>query len=145
MLGPMEDALTDAANALAPSQRARVEVAQRNGLRLQRLVNTLLDLSRVEASRIQAVFRPTDLAVFTADIASCFRSACEKAGLSLALHVSALAEPVFVDREMREKIVLNLVSNAFKFTFEANRRIRDGGEWPGGAARERHRDRHSRV
>jgi signal transduction histidine kinase len=118
MLGPLEDALADAANALGPSQRGRIELAQRNGLRLQKLVNTLLDFSRVEAGRVQAVYQPTALAAFTADIAAAFRSACEKAGLTLTIHASPLAEPVFVDREMWEKIVLNLVSNAFKFTFK---------------------------
>ncbi len=82
------------------------------------MVNALLDFSRVEAGRIQAVYRPTDLAAFTADIASSFRSACEKAGLSLTIDAPPLSGPVFVDREMWEKIVLNLVSNAFKFTFE---------------------------
>jgi signal transduction histidine kinase len=118
MLGPLEDALADAANALGPSQRRRIELAQRNGLRLQRLVNTLLDFSRVEAGRIRAVYQPTALAAFTADIASSFRSACERAGLTLTIYASPLAERVFVDREMWEKIVLNLLSNAFKFTFE---------------------------
>ncbi len=73
---------------------------------------------RVEAGRVQAVYRQTDLAAFTADIASGFRSACEKAGLSLTIRASPLSGPVFVDREMWEKIVLNLVSNAFKFTLE---------------------------
>jgi signal transduction histidine kinase/DNA-binding response OmpR family regulator len=118
MLGPLEDALADAANALGPSQRRCIELAQRNALRLQKLVNTLLDFSRVEAGRIQAVYQPTALAAFTADIAASFRSACERAGLTLTIHAPPLAEPVFVDREMWEKIVLNLVSNAFKFTFE---------------------------
>jgi signal transduction histidine kinase len=58
MLGPLEDPT----NALGPSQRRRIELAHRNGLRLQRLVNTLLDFSRVEAGRIQAVYQPTALA-----------------------------------------------------------------------------------
>ena len=118
MLGPLEDVLADPANDLGRSQRRRIELAQRNALRLHRLVNALLDFSRVEAGRIQAVYQPTALAAFTADIASNFRSACEKAGLTLTIHASPLAERVFVDREMWEKIVLNLLSNAFKFTFE---------------------------
>ena len=55
-------------------------MVQRNGLRLQKLVNALLDFSRVEAGRIQAVYQPTDLASLTHDLASSFRSACEKGG-----------------------------------------------------------------
>jgi PAS domain S-box-containing protein len=131
MLGPLEDALSEADQPLSDGQRERVELAQRNGLRLQRLVNALLDFSRVEAGRVQAVYQPTDLSAFTRDLASSFRSACEKAGLALTIDAPPLAEPVFVDREMWEKIVLNLVSNAFKFTFEGGIEVvltAEGGE-----------------
>jgi PAS domain S-box-containing protein len=116
MLGPIEDALADRNAPLSEPQRARIAMAERNGLRLQKLVNALLDFSRVEAGRIQAVYQPSNLASLTSDLASSFRAACEKAGLSLSIDAEALPQPVYVDREMWEKIVLNLVSNAFKFT-----------------------------
>ena len=84
MLAPLEDALDDALGAaLPPVQRERLDVAHRNGLRLLQLVNTLLDFSRIEAGRAQANFEPTDLAALTADLASGFRSAIERAGLFL--------------------------------------------------------------
>lgn len=118
MLGPVQDALAGVDGPLPPAQRDRLEVVQRNGLRLQRLVNSLLDFSRIEAGRARATYVPTDLAQFTADLASNFRSACEKAGLRLTVDCPPLGEVVFVDRPMWEKIVLNLVSNAFKFTFK---------------------------
>ena len=118
ILGPVEDALAGSDGPLPPSQRDRLEVVHRNGLRLQRLVNSLLDFSRIEAGRVGAAYEATDLAEFTADLASNFRSACEKAGLRLTVDCPSLGEAVFVDRRMWEKIVLNLVSNAFKFTFE---------------------------
>jgi signal transduction histidine kinase len=118
MLGPVEDALVEVDGALPPGCRERLEVVHRNGLRLQRLVNTLLDFSRIEAGRVRATYEPTDLAAFTADLTSNFRSACERAGLGLEVDCPPLAEPVFVDRAMWEKVVLNLLSNAFKFTFE---------------------------
>ena len=118
MLGPVEDALAASNEPLPPMQRERLEVVYRNGLRLQRLVNSLLDFSRVEAGRARAAYEPTALADFTAELASNFRSACEKAGLELRIDCPPLGEPMFVDRQMWEKIVLNLLSNAFKFTFE---------------------------
>jgi PAS domain S-box-containing protein len=118
MLGPVEDALAETDGALRPSQRERLEMVQRNGLRLQKLVNTLLDFSRIEAGRVQASYEPTDLATFTAELASNFRSACDKAGLVLHVDCPPLPQPVYVDREMWEKIVLNLLSNAFKFTLK---------------------------
>jgi PAS domain S-box-containing protein len=95
-----------------------LEVAHRNSLRLLKLVNTLLDFSRIEAGRIQASYEPTDLAHLTTELASVFRSAIERAQMKLVIDCAPLREPVYVDREMWEKIVLNLISNAFKFTFE---------------------------
>lgn len=118
MLGPVEDALAATDEHLPPLQRERLEVVYRNGLRLQRLVNSLLDFSRIEAGRVSAAYEPTALADFTTDLASNFRSACEKAGLELRIDCPPLSELVFVDHHMWEKIVLNLLSNAFKFTFE---------------------------
>ncbi len=117
MLGPLEDSLA-AADGLPAEHRERLEVVHRNSARLLRLVNNLLDFSRIEAGRIEASYEPTDLGTFTAELASVFRSAVERAGLGLAIHCSPIAEPVYVDREMWEKIVFNLLSNAFKFTFE---------------------------
>ena len=113
LLGPLEDELRE-----NPRAHERLEVAHRNALRLVRLVNTLLDFSRIEVGRIEAVYEPTDLAAYTTELAGVFRSAIEKAGLKLLVECPPLPEPVYVDREMWEKIVLNLLSNAFKFTFE---------------------------
>ncbi|MGH9868689.1 MAG: ATP-binding protein [Candidatus Polarisedimenticolia bacterium] len=117
MLGPIEDLLAERVRD-GGRDHELLEVVHRNGQRLLRLVNTLLDFSRIEAGRIQASYDPIDLASFTADLASSFRSACERAGLDLNVSCPALPEAVYVDREMWEKIVLNLLSNAFKFTFQ---------------------------
>lgn len=124
MLSPVADALADRDNPLAPEQQERLQVFQRNGLRLLKLVNTLLDFSRIESDRISAVCEPTDLATLTAELASVFRAAIEKANLRLTVDCPPLAEPIYVDREMWEKIVLNLLSNAFKFTFEGEIAVR---------------------
>ncbi len=123
LLGPVEDALDDAQAPLAPAQRERLEIVRRNGLRLLKLVNTLLDFSRIEAGRAEAVYEPTDLAALTLDLAGMFRSAIEHAGLQLITDCPPLPEPVYVDREMWEKIVLNLLSNAVKFTFAGQIRV----------------------
>jgi len=123
MLGPIEDGLQDLEQPLPPRQRERQEVVQRSSLRLLKLVNSLLDFSRIEAGRVQARYQPTDLGAFTADLASSFRSLVEKAGLTLTVDCPALDEPVYVDREMYEKVVLNLLSNAFKFTLTGGIRV----------------------
>jgi PAS domain S-box-containing protein len=104
--------------------RQELEVVHRNALRLAKLVNTLLDFSRIEAGRLQAHFEPVDLSAVTAELASVFRSAVDRAGLTFAVNCPALGEPVYVDRDMWEKVVLNLVSNALKFTFDGAITIR---------------------
>ncbi|EYF04289.1 ATP-binding protein [Chondromyces apiculatus] len=124
MLGPVEDSLGDAEEPLGPRQHERLSAVHRNGLRLLKLVNTLLDFSRLEAGRIRASYEPVDLAAFTADLCGAFRSTIERAGLTFSVDCPPLPEPAWVDREMWEKIVLNLLSNAFKFTFEGAIRVR---------------------
>lgn len=117
MLGPLEDILRrgDRTGMLAVA-REQIELMQRNGLRLLKLVNTLLDFSRLEADRMQALYEPIDLAAFTTELASTFRSAMDKAGLRYVIDCEPVTRPTFVDRDMWEKIVLNLLSNAFKYT-----------------------------
>jgi signal transduction histidine kinase len=120
MLGPLHDTL---ANAQLPATlRPQLEVAHRNSLRLLKLVNSLLDFSRIEAGRVSASFEPIDLGAFTYDLASNFRSAMERAGLQFDVSCE-LQAPVHVDREMWEKIVLNLLSNAFKYTLQGGVRV----------------------
>ena len=108
---------------MPPDERERIETVHRNGLRLLKLVNTLLDFSRIEAGRYQATYEPVDLADCTAELASNFRSVIERAGLQFVVNCAALPERVYIDRDMWEKVVLNLISNAFKFTFEGEIRV----------------------
>ncbi|MGA9462712.1 MAG: ATP-binding protein [Terracidiphilus sp.] len=118
MLGPLDEVLPEASERLSPEHHELLVAARRNGLKLLKLVNTLLDFSRIEAGRVQASYQPTDLATFTTEIASAFDSAMKNAGLRFSVQCLPIADPVYVDRDMWEKIVLNLLSNAFKFTFE---------------------------
>jgi signal transduction histidine kinase/CheY-like chemotaxis protein len=122
MIGNLEAALAGA--GLPHDEREQLEVALRNSLRLLKLVNSLLDFSRLEAGRTQATYQPTDVSSLTAELASNFRSACDRAGLSLVVDCPALSDALYVDRDMWEKIVLNLLSNAFKFTFEGEIAVR---------------------
>ncbi|MDC3962445.1 response regulator [Polyangium jinanense] len=120
ILGPVEDALASGTGTLGGEALRWVH---RSTMRLAKLVNALLDFSRIEAGRIQAAYEPIDLAALTIDLASAFRSAFERAGLAFDVDCTTLEEPVFVDRDMWEKIVLNLLSNALKFTFEGKVRV----------------------
>jgi PAS domain S-box-containing protein len=132
ILGPLEEILARPADSVYEENRRLVGVAHRNGLRLLKLVNSLLDFSRIEAGRVQANYQLTELGAFTADLASIFRSTVEKAGLRFTVRCLPLARPVYVDRDMWEKIVLNLISNAYKYTFEGEIEV-EMGPAPDGA------------
>jgi PAS domain S-box-containing protein len=129
MLAPLADTLDNLDGSLPPPERDRLQLVQRNGKRLLKLVNSLLDFSRLEAGRERVVAEPVDLAVYTAELASAFRSTIEQAGLTLAVECPSLPTTVWIDRQMWEKIVLNLLSNAFKFTLVGRISVRL--EWCG--------------
>ena len=129
MLAPLADTLDDLDGSLPPPDRQRLQLVQRNGKRLLKLVNSLLDFSRLEAGRDRVTAEPVDLDTYTAELASAFRSTIEQAGLTLVVVCPQLPTAVWIDRQMWEKIVLNLLSNAFKFTLSGTITVRL--EWCG--------------
>ena len=123
IVGPVQELQERLSSVDDEAVRADLDVIQRNALRMGKLVNALLDFSRIEAGRMQARYQPVDLATVTAELGSVFRSAVERAGLSFEVDCLTLSEPVYIDRSMWEKVVLNLLSNALKFTFDGSIRI----------------------
>jgi signal transduction histidine kinase len=123
MLLPVEEMLARPDGPTA-ADHGLLTTVQRNGVRLLKLVNTLLDFSRIEAEHAQPNREWVDLAEFTAELAGTFAIVCTRAGLSLNIDCPTLGEPVRMDRDMWEKIVLNLVSNAFKFTLTGHISVR---------------------
>jgi anti-anti-sigma factor len=128
--GPAEDALADSAAPLPPAQRERVELIARNSGRLRRLVDALLEFSRLEDGRTAPDRVPVDLAGLTRGVVESFAPAITRAGLALEVECPALP-PVSVDPEMWEKIVLNLLSNAVKYTLEGGIRVALHGDGDG--------------
>jgi signal transduction histidine kinase/DNA-binding response OmpR family regulator/serine phosphatase RsbU (regulator of sigma subunit)/anti-sigma regulatory factor (Ser/Thr protein kinase) len=124
LLGPAEDALADDTAPLPTEQRDRVEMVHRNGQRLLTLVNSLLDFSQLASGDAAGRFEPVELGRYTSELAAMFATATQRAGLQLTVDCVELPEPVYVDREQWAKIVLNLVSNALKFTFEGGITVR---------------------
>lgn len=114
LLGPIEDVLTDPQSIAV--NKYRMGIAHRNALRMQKLVNTLLEFSRIEAGRMEGKFSQVDICAFTRELASSFRSAIEKAGMQLHTTCGEIRDEVYVDVDMWEMIILNLVSNAFKYS-----------------------------
>jgi PAS domain S-box-containing protein len=125
ILGPVDE-LRARETGVDEQTRAELELIFRNGLRMAKLVNTLLDFSRIQAGRMQAHYEPADLPALTAELTSVFRSAIERAGLTFTVDCPPLDQRVYLDREMWEKVVLNLLSNALKFTFDGSITVRVG-------------------
>ncbi|GAB7191347.1 hypothetical protein NUM3379_20540 [Kineococcus sp. NUM-3379] len=123
MLAPLADALEDAGDPLSPQQRERVETARRNAARMTKLVDDLLRFSSIEAGRLHLAPQEVDLAALTADLAAAFRSAVERVDLALEVDCPPLPGPVSVDPDSWERIVVNLLSNALKFTFVGSIRV----------------------
>ncbi|MGE0877468.1 MAG: SpoIIE family protein phosphatase [Acidimicrobiia bacterium] len=116
LLSPLDDLLQ--ADRLDVEDREQIDLAHRNALRLLKLVNALLDFSRIEAGRLRADVEPSRIGTLTAEIAGMFRAAIEQGGIQLIVSCREPPTPVLVDPHMWELIVTNLVSNAFKHTFE---------------------------
>ncbi|MEW1952653.1 ATP-binding protein [Terrabacter sp. NPDC080008] len=112
--GPVNDAL--AADGLEPDQRQRFELIRRNTERLTGLVDRILDLTRVEAGAVEPHWVEADIEELTTGVAANFRPAIERAGLEFEVVADEVEHAVYVDVDMFERVVLNLLSNALKFT-----------------------------
>ena len=106
ILGPTEEMLSGALGDTSEIQRAHLLTLRHNALRMQKLVNTLLDSARIEAGRVEATYEPVDIGLVTRDLASTFHSAVDRAGLLYIVNCPSINEPVYIDRDMWEKIVL---------------------------------------
>jgi len=124
MLGPVEHMLEQPDADLTPAAKGQLEIVHRNSIRILKLVNTMLDFARVEAGRAGVRYQRFDLAAYTADLVSTFRAAIERAGLRFIVRCPSSSAPTYVDRELWERIVLNLLSNAFRFTQDGEIEVR---------------------
>ena len=123
IMSPLEQALRARPADLSPALREELLIAHRNSLRLQRLVNALLDFSRMEAGRMRPSFGPSDMAALSEQLSGVFRTTVERGGLALQVDCPELPQAVYLDVNLWEQIVLNLLSNAFKYTLAGSIRV----------------------
>lgn len=119
ILGAIEQVLAHLEEPTRSALTPQLEIVRRNALRTLKLVNTLLDFAHVESGLARAKYEAIDLSALTRELSSTYRSAIESAGIRFDVRCS-LSEEVWVDRGMWDKIVLNLLSNAFKHTFQGH-------------------------
>ncbi|MBT8228150.1 MAG: SpoIIE family protein phosphatase [Dactylosporangium sp.] len=120
---PAEECLADQAQPLPAAHRDRLKMVARNARRLHRMVNNVLDFTSLEAGRVRTRITAIDIAATTRGLAESFEFAMRRAGLQLVIDVPPIARPVFADPDMWERITLNLLSNALKYTLRGTVRV----------------------
>lgn len=113
ILGPLQQKIRDSENK---KERDELELMERNARRLQTLINQLLDLSKLEAGHMNLNVSKENVRHLLAVVLSSFTSIAEYRGISCTYSIDNHVNEGFLDRDKIEKIVYNLVSNAFKFT-----------------------------
>lgn len=122
ILGPIRDLTND--TSLSRSQASSISLVYRNARRLLRLVNSILDFARAEAGKLSSQFGLVALGEVTMELASSFRSAVESAGMQFVTENLVPDDIlVWVDIDKWEKIIFNLIGNAFKFTNSGSIRV----------------------
>jgi len=128
ILGPTEKLLNS--TGLTRAERRDLEVVVRNARILQKHVNDLLDLSKIQAGRMEALYARIDLAWIGRLVASHFEALAKERGIQFSVDVPDHF-PGEVDPDKLQQVLLNLLSNAFKFTPSGGRvrlTLRENGE-----------------
>jgi signal transduction histidine kinase len=115
IFGPVDRLLESSAFSEAASHDLRV--VRRNALLLQKHVDDLLDISKLEAGKMQVHYARTDLARFVRLISSFFDSLSSTRAIQVVVEAPE-SLPAEVDSDKIQRVLLNLLSNAFKFTPE---------------------------
>ena len=115
ILGPLETLLSNDVNS---KSKQLLYMVRRNALRLQHLINQLLALSKLQAGRMTLRVRRVNLAAFLRTLVMAFASLAESKQIQLSFKASSNEIWAYVDRDAVEKIITNLLSNAFKYTPE---------------------------
>ncbi|PIB35239.1 hypothetical protein BFP72_07435 [Reichenbachiella sp. 5M10] len=114
ILGPIRQFLN------APSSRSstgieNIQLAEKNSVGLLRLVNEILDVSRLESNRLSLNKKPTHLTRLIRETAAQFDSIAKQKGVILSMHILADVE-LMIDKDRIQNVLINLISNAMKFT-----------------------------
>ncbi|HEY0241502.1 MAG TPA: ATP-binding protein, partial [Gemmatimonadaceae bacterium] len=115
-IGPLEEARSQLAAPQSHAVASRIDVALRNARRLFRLVNQILDVSKLEGGATKLRAERGDLTEFVRGIASAFAGVAERKRIAFTIKAPPAPVEAWFDVDALEKVVANLLSNAFKFT-----------------------------
>ena len=114
ILGPLEELMANNKNQYSTSQT--LGLIRKNVMRLLRLVNQLMDFRKIEVNRMKLRASENDLIVFVSDIIQSYKSIAQKRNIDLRLITTEPHLNIWMDVTMLDKVIFNLLSNAFKFT-----------------------------
>lgn len=117
ILGPLENLLSQKLEFNI--RKNYYQTIQRNAQRLLGLINELMDFQKVELGSIKLKTQPSNINIFVREIASEFYDLAQRKDISFSINAKAEIKNAWFDRHVLEKILVNLLSNAFKYT-EAN-------------------------
>ena len=116
IVGPIQDALAGEYGSVPSRLRSQLSMMHRSGERLHRLINQLLDLSKLEVGRMELRARRRDLVSFVKGIVLSFSHLADRHRVTLQCHAGTEHLLVYFDADKLEKVISNLLSNAIKFT-----------------------------
>jgi signal transduction histidine kinase len=116
LLSPLETLIRKFDRSVDDNSREMLATMHANGMRLLKLINDLLDLIRLEAGRMDVKHEPLAVTEFICGLDSAVRQVAVNKQITLETHVDAQLGAILADRDKLEKIVLNLLFNALKFT-----------------------------
>jgi signal transduction histidine kinase len=116
MLGYTSMLLQGVAGSIDPAVRRQLGRIESNGRHLLMIINEILDISRIEAGRMPLQITPVKLPDLVAEVRSELEPIILRSRLTLATQLDRGLPPLFTDRQKLKQILLNLLSNALKFT-----------------------------
>ncbi len=117
MIGPLENILSD--RKISPELRNQLQMMLRNATRLLRMINQLMDLRKIENEKMKIIAGEYDIISFIREIKETFDVMADRKDISFNLNTSQDEQILYFDRDKMDKILFNLLSNAFKFTSES--------------------------
>ena len=106
--------------AVTPDQKSALDLALRNVERMGRMVNQLLDITKVETGRLELRREPVDLVQLTHDVVRSFEPLAQERSLNLTFYSEQPSIDIYVDRDKITQVFTNLLHNALKFTAEGD-------------------------
>lgn len=116
ILGPLDDLTENQKPDDWKHVQSRLQMMQRNGNRLQNLVDQILDVTKLNADAIKLTLQPVHFEKISRQIVGQFQSRLVQKKINLVIEAEEIATPIYVDREAWERILINLMSNAIKFS-----------------------------